>query len=49
MYVTYWHIGEWQYKSMHTTSGLDGGQQSASRPGRFTPGKTAANATIQDA
>jgi len=26
MYVTYWHIGEWQYKSMHTTSGLDGGE-----------------------
>jgi hypothetical protein len=31
-------LGEWRYSSMHTlTSALDGGEWSASRPGRFTP------------
>jgi hypothetical protein len=30
-------IGEWRYSSMHSlTSALDGGEWSASRPGRFT-------------
>jgi hypothetical protein len=31
-------IGEWRYSSTHSlTSALDGGEWSASRPGRFTP------------
>jgi hypothetical protein len=31
-------IGEWKYSSTHSmTSALDGGEWSASRPGRFTP------------
>jgi hypothetical protein len=31
-------MGEWRYSSKHSlTSALDGGQWSASRPGRFTP------------
>jgi hypothetical protein len=31
----YW---EWRYSSTHSvTSALDGGERSASRPGRFTP------------
>jgi hypothetical protein len=31
-------IGEWSYSSTHSlTSALDGGEWSASRPGRFTP------------
>jgi hypothetical protein len=33
-------LGEWRYSSTHSlTSALDGGEWSASRPGRFTPGK----------
>jgi hypothetical protein len=36
----YW--GEWMYSSAHSlTSALDGGEWSASRPGRFTPRETA--------
>jgi hypothetical protein len=32
------HFTEWRYSSMHyLTSALDGGECSASRPGRFTP------------
>jgi len=32
--------GEWRYSSTHSlTSGLDGGEWSASHPGRFTPEK----------
>jgi hypothetical protein len=32
------HVGEWRYSSTHClTSVLDGGELSASRPGRFTP------------
>jgi hypothetical protein len=35
----YW---EWRYRSTHSlTSALDGGEWSASRPGRFTPRKRA--------
>jgi hypothetical protein len=31
-------MGEWRYRSTHSlTSALDGGEWSASRPGRFTP------------
>jgi hypothetical protein len=31
-------LGEWKYSSTHSlTSALDGGEWSASRPGRFTP------------
>jgi hypothetical protein len=31
-------LGEWKYSSMHSlTSALDGGEWSASRPGRFAP------------
>jgi hypothetical protein len=31
-------IGEWRYSPTHSlTSALDGGEWSASRPGRFTP------------
>jgi hypothetical protein len=31
-------LGEWTYSSTHSvTSALDGGEWSASRPGRFTP------------
>jgi hypothetical protein len=31
-------LGEWRYSSTHyLTSALDGGERSASRPGRFTP------------
>jgi hypothetical protein len=31
-------LGEWRYSSIHSlTSALDGGEWSASRPGRFTP------------
>jgi hypothetical protein len=31
-------FGEWRYSSTHSlTSALDGGEWSASRPGRFTP------------
>jgi hypothetical protein len=31
-------LGEWRYSSMHSlTSALDGGEWSASRPGRFPP------------
>jgi len=31
-------LGEWSYSSTHSsTSALDGGEWSASRPGRFTP------------
>jgi hypothetical protein len=31
-------VGEWRYSSTHSlTSTLDGGDWSASRPGRFTP------------
>jgi hypothetical protein len=31
-------LGEWMYSSTHSlTSALDGGEWSASRPGRFTP------------
>jgi hypothetical protein len=31
-------LGEWKYSSTHLlTSALDGGEWSASRPGRFTP------------
>jgi hypothetical protein len=31
-------LGEWMYSSMHSlTSPLEGGEWSASRPGRFTP------------
>jgi hypothetical protein len=31
-------LGEWKYISTHSlTSALDGGEWSASRPGRFTP------------
>jgi hypothetical protein len=31
-------MGEWMYSSIHSlTSALDGGEWSASRPGRFTP------------
>jgi hypothetical protein len=33
-------LGEWRYSSSHSlTSALDGGEWSASRSGRFTPGK----------
>jgi hypothetical protein len=33
-------LGEWKYSSTHSlTSALDGGEQSASRTGRFPPGK----------
>jgi hypothetical protein len=36
-------LGEWMYRSTHSlTSTLDGGEWSASRPGRFTPKKRAA-------
>jgi hypothetical protein len=32
------HIGEWRHRSTHSlTLELDGGEWSASRPGRFTP------------
>jgi hypothetical protein len=35
-------LGEWRYRSTHSlTSALDGGELSASRPGRFTPRKRA--------
>jgi hypothetical protein len=35
-------FGEWRYNSTHSlTSALDGGEWSASRPGRFTARKTA--------
>jgi hypothetical protein len=35
-------IGEWRYSSTHSlTSALDGGEWSASHPGRFTPKETA--------
>jgi hypothetical protein len=35
-------LGEWRYSSTHSlTSALDGGEWSASRPGRFTPRKRA--------
>jgi hypothetical protein len=35
-------LGEWRYSSTHSlTSALGGGEWSASRPGRFTPRKTA--------
>jgi hypothetical protein len=35
-------LGEWRYSSTHSlTSALDGGEWSASRPGRFTPRETA--------
>jgi hypothetical protein len=35
-------LGEWRYRSTHSlTSALDGGEWSASRPGRFTPGERA--------
>jgi len=36
-------VGEWKYSSTHSlTLELDGGEWSASRPGRFTPrGRTA--------
>jgi hypothetical protein len=39
MSTTPWrHFGEWRYSSTHSlTSALDGGEWSASRPGRFTP------------
>jgi len=31
-------LGEWRYSATHSlTSALDGGEWSASRPGRFTP------------
>jgi hypothetical protein len=31
-------MGEWRYSSTHSlTTALDGGEWSASRPGRFTP------------
>jgi hypothetical protein len=31
-------LGEWKYSSTHSlTSALDGGESSASSPGRFTP------------
>jgi hypothetical protein len=30
-------LGEWRYNSHSSTSALDGGKWSASRPGRFTP------------
>jgi hypothetical protein len=31
-------LGEWRYSSTHSmTSALDGGEWSASHPGRFTP------------
>jgi hypothetical protein len=37
-------IGEWRYNSTHfLTSALDGGELSASRPGRFTPGERASD------
>jgi hypothetical protein len=33
-------LGEWKYSSIHSLiSALDGREWSASRPGRFTPGK----------
>jgi hypothetical protein len=33
-------LGEWMYSSTHSmTSALDGGEWTASRPGRFTPQK----------
>jgi hypothetical protein len=33
-------LGEWRYRATHSlTSALDGGEWSALRPGRFTPGK----------
>jgi hypothetical protein len=37
--TTQWRrIGEWRYSSTHSlTSALEGGEWSASRPGRFTP------------
>jgi hypothetical protein len=36
---TYW---EWRYTSTHSlTSALEGGEWSASHPGRFTPGEKA--------
>jgi hypothetical protein len=32
------YLGKWRYNSTHSlTSALDGGEWSASRPGRFTP------------
>jgi hypothetical protein len=35
-------LGKWKYISIHSlTSALDGGQWSASRPGRFTPRESA--------
>jgi hypothetical protein len=35
-------LGEWRYSSTHyLTSALEGGERSASRPGRFTPKETA--------
>jgi hypothetical protein len=36
-------MGEWIYRYVHVflTSALVGGEQSASRPGRFTPGERA--------
>jgi hypothetical protein len=35
-------IGKWRYSSTHSlTSALDGGEWSASRPGRFTPSERA--------
>jgi hypothetical protein len=35
-------LGEWGYSPTHSlTSALDGGERSASRPGRFTPRETA--------
>jgi hypothetical protein len=34
-------LGEWNFSSTHSlTSALDGGEWSASRPGRFTPRKS---------
>jgi hypothetical protein len=36
--VPWRRIGEWRYSSTHSlTTALDGGEWSASRPGRFTP------------
>jgi hypothetical protein len=38
-------LGEWRYSSTHSlTSALNGGEWSASRPGRFTPRETAPGA-----
>jgi hypothetical protein len=34
-------IGKWRYSSTHSTSALDGGEWSASRPARFTPSERA--------